>query len=70
MVVMSPFVRQLPKTNFSMPDKKDSMIVLKELLETGELKPVVDRTFRLSEVPEAIRYMEEGHSRGKIIVTV
>ena len=53
-----------------MPDKKDSMVVLKELLETGELRPVVDRTFPLSEVPEAIRYMEEGHSRGKIIVTV
>jgi len=70
MVVMSPFVRQLPKTNFSMPDKKDSMVILKELLETGELRPIVDRTFPLSEVPDAIRHMEAGHSRGKIIVTV
>ena len=70
LVVMSPFARQLPKANFSMPVKKDSMVVLKELIEAGKLKPVIDRTFPLSEVPNAIRYMQEGHSRGKVVITI
>ena len=70
LVVMSPFARQLPKANFSMPVKKDSMVVLKELIEAGKLKPVIDRTFPLSEVPNAIRYMQEGHSLGKVVITI
>jgi NADPH:quinone reductase-like Zn-dependent oxidoreductase len=44
--------------------------VLRELLESGEIAPAVDRTFPLSEVPTAIRYLQEGHARGKIVVTV
>ena len=50
-------------------NEKD-LIVLKELLEAGEVTPVIDRTYPLSEVPEAIRYLEEGHARGKIVITV
>ena len=43
---------------------------MKELLETGKVVPVIDRRYPLSEVPEAIRYLEEGHARGKVIITV
>jgi NADPH:quinone reductase-like Zn-dependent oxidoreductase len=50
-------------------NEKD-LIVLKELLEAGGVTPVIDRTYPLSEVPEAIRYLEEGHARGKIVITV
>ena len=50
--------------------KSDSMAVLKEFLEAGKITPVVDRTYPLSEVPDAIRYLEEGHAQGKIIITV
>jgi NADPH:quinone reductase-like Zn-dependent oxidoreductase len=39
-------------------------------METGKLTPVIDRTYPLAEVPEAIRYLEEGHARGKVIITV
>jgi len=46
------------------------MIVLKELMESGKVTPVMDRTFPLSEVPEAIRYLEEGHAKGKVVITV
>jgi NADPH:quinone reductase-like Zn-dependent oxidoreductase len=46
------------------------MAVLKELLEAGRLTPVIDRTFPLSEAPEAIRYLEEGHARGRIVIAV
>jgi NADPH:quinone reductase-like Zn-dependent oxidoreductase len=41
-----------------------------ELLEVGKVVPVIDRTFPLSETAEALRYMEEGHPKGKIVITV
>jgi len=70
LVALSPFVSQLPPPNFSMPNKKDSMALLRELLEAGKLTPVIDRTYPLEEVPEAIRYLEEGRARGKVVVSL
>jgi NADPH:quinone reductase-like Zn-dependent oxidoreductase len=69
-IAMSPFVSHLPRSGFSMPPKKESMAVLREFLEAGKLTPVIDRTYPLSEVPEAIRYLEEGHVQGKVVITV
>jgi NADPH:quinone reductase-like Zn-dependent oxidoreductase len=43
---------------------------LTELLEAGKIKPVIDRSFKLSEVPEALLYYGKGHARGKVIITV
>jgi NADPH:quinone reductase-like Zn-dependent oxidoreductase len=43
---------------------------IKELLETGRIKPVIDKLYPLSEVPEALRYLEEGHAKGKVVITV
>src|SRR5918999_149329 len=63
LVAISPFVSQIPTPNFSMPDKKGQMAVLQDLLEAGKLTPVIDRTYSLGEVPEAIRYLEEGHAQ-------
>jgi NADPH:quinone reductase-like Zn-dependent oxidoreductase len=53
----------------SRPDQKD-LAFMKELLETGKVKPVIDRRYPLSEVAEALRYLEEGHAKGKIVITV
>jgi NADPH:quinone reductase-like Zn-dependent oxidoreductase len=50
--------------------KKSDLVVLKELLETGKIEPVIDRTVALSEVPEAIRHLEKEHARGKVVVRV
>jgi len=43
---------------------------VRELIEAGKLTPVIDRTYPLSEVPEAIRHLEAGHTRGKLVITV
>jgi NADPH:quinone reductase-like Zn-dependent oxidoreductase len=50
--------------------RKNDLVILKELLETGKIKPIIDRTVALSDVPDAIRYLEEVHARGKIVVNV
>ena len=69
LMVLSPFVNQLPRLRFSTPSKKDLMAVLKDLLETGKLTPVIDRTYPLDEAAEAIRYLASGDARGRIILT-
>jgi NADPH:quinone reductase-like Zn-dependent oxidoreductase len=49
---------------------KEDLIVLKELMETKKVTPVIDRSYKLSEVPDAIRYLEEGHARGKVVISL
>jgi NADPH:quinone reductase-like Zn-dependent oxidoreductase len=70
LMAMSPFVSQLPDVRFATPDKKASMALFKELLESGKLMPHIDKTYSLSEVPEAIRYLREGNAKGKVVITV
>jgi NADPH:quinone reductase-like Zn-dependent oxidoreductase len=52
------------------PNKKEDLVFIKELLEAGKVVPVIDRRYPLSELAEAIRYLEEGHARGKVVITV
>jgi NADPH:quinone reductase-like Zn-dependent oxidoreductase len=68
-VVVSKFVRQklLP---FMARSSQEDLLFLGELLESGKVVPVIDRSYPLEEVPEAIRYLEEGHARGKVVITV
>lgn len=54
---------------FSRPDR-DDLLVLKELIEEEKVSPVIDRRFPLDEVPEAIRYLEEGHTQGKVVIAI
>jgi NADPH:quinone reductase-like Zn-dependent oxidoreductase len=70
LIAMSPFVSQLPDLSLSMPNKKDSLAVLKEFIQAGKITPVIDRTYSLSEVPQAIRYLEEGNAQGKVVITL
>jgi NADPH:quinone reductase-like Zn-dependent oxidoreductase len=51
------------------PNKKD-LTFMKELLEAGKVVPVIDRRYTLREVPEALRYLEEGHAKGKVVITI
>jgi NADPH:quinone reductase-like Zn-dependent oxidoreductase len=68
-LMLSPFVRQTLRSLFSMPRKEDLQFV-KELVDAGKVTPVIDRTYPLREVPEAIRYLTAGHARGKVVITV
>src|SRR5215208_279829 len=68
-LMLSPFVSQKLGTFVNKGNHED-LLVLKELIESGKVTPVIDRTYPLSQVPEAIRYLEEGHARGKVVITV
>ena len=65
----SPFVRQRMRI-FLTRHTRDDLVVLKELVEAGKVTPVIDRRYQLSEVPEALRHQGEGHSRGKIVISI
>jgi NADPH:quinone reductase-like Zn-dependent oxidoreductase len=68
-LVLSRFVSQKFVVFIAKLNKEDLMIV-GDLMAAGKITPVVDRRYRLSEVPEAIRYLEEGHASGKIVITL
>jgi NADPH:quinone reductase-like Zn-dependent oxidoreductase len=68
-MMLSPFVGQKLGT-FINKENHEDLTVLTELIEAGMVTPVIDRTYPLSEVPEAIRYLEEGHAQGKVVITV
>jgi NADPH:quinone reductase-like Zn-dependent oxidoreductase len=67
--VRSFFVRQQGRLFLSVPNQED-LVFLKELIESGKMTPVIDRTYRLSETPEALGYLGEGHARGKVVITL
>jgi len=55
---------------FISKERRQDLEELQALLESGAIRPVVDKTFSLTEVPEAISYLREGSARGKIAITV
>lgn len=67
--VASLFASQKFVTFMARRNKEDLMLIC-ELMTAGKVRPVIDRRYKLSEVPEAIRYLAEGHARGKIVITL
>ena len=67
-LVVSRFVSQ-KLLAFTAHVTTEDLVVLKELAEVGKITPVIDRTYPLSESPDAIRYLEAGHARGKVVIT-
>ena len=68
-MVFSKFVNQ--QMGMMMADANhNDLTVLADMMQSGKLKPVIDRTYKLDQVPDAIRYLEQGHARGKVVITV
>lgn len=56
--------------NMLQRSNQDDLLFLKELLEAGKVRPVIDRSYKLSQVQDAFRYFEEGHAQGKVVITI
>jgi NADPH:quinone reductase-like Zn-dependent oxidoreductase len=68
-MMIAPFVSQEIRMKMTDPKQSD-LTFLADLMQSGKLKPVIDRTYKFSELPEAIRYVEQGHARGKVVVAI
>ncbi len=68
-LLLSPFISQKMGMMMADANQKD-LTILADLMQSGKVKPVIDRTYKLSEVPAAIAYLEQGHARGKVVITV
>lgn len=69
LLAMSPFGKALPEMTYATPSGAITMPILKALLKAGKISPVIDKVFPLSEVREAMRYLQSGKACGKIILT-
>ena len=68
-LILAPFVKQ--KFGMILAElNKEDLATLGALMEAGTVTPVVDRSYQLSDASEALRYLEQGHARGKVVVTV
>jgi NADPH:quinone reductase-like Zn-dependent oxidoreductase len=68
-LVLSVFVRQRLRA-LIMTKNQDNLVVVKEFIEADKLKPVISASYTLNEAPKAMRHFEEGHARGKVVITV
>jgi len=68
-LVLSPFVSQKFVVYIARSSRED-LTTMSELMASGKVKPVIDKRYKLSEVPEAIQYLEQRHARGKVIITL
>jgi len=67
--ILSPFVSQ--KFDMMLAElNPEDLTILRDLMQAGKVTPVIDRTYKLSEVPEALRYLEQGHARGKVVISM
>jgi NADPH:quinone reductase-like Zn-dependent oxidoreductase len=68
-LLLSVFVSQKAIPFIGKPSH-DDLTLFGELIATGKLQPVIDRSYTLREVPDAVRHVEEGHARGKVLITL
>jgi NADPH:quinone reductase-like Zn-dependent oxidoreductase len=57
-------------TGLMAQQRQEDLQTLSELIEAGKVTPLIDRTYSLGETPEAIRYLEQGHPGGKVVITI
>jgi NADPH:quinone reductase-like Zn-dependent oxidoreductase len=66
---LSLFLRQQGRPYLASPNN-ENLSALKQLVESGKVKPIIDETYPLSEISEAFHYLNEGHARGKVVITI
>jgi NADPH:quinone reductase-like Zn-dependent oxidoreductase len=72
-VLLGPWIRRITGKKVGIlfvPQNRKDLIAITELCEAGKVHPIIDRRYPLSEVPEALRYVAEGHAKGKVVITV
>jgi NADPH:quinone reductase-like Zn-dependent oxidoreductase len=67
--LLSAFMRQHASPFLSVPNAKD-LLYMKDLIEAGKVMPVIDKTYPMSEMREAFRYLEEEHAQGKVVIVI
>jgi NADPH:quinone reductase-like Zn-dependent oxidoreductase len=67
--LLFPLVSQKLTTFIASENSKDLMI-LRDLIESGKITPAIDRTYPLSQTPAAIRHLQQGRARGKVVITI
>jgi NADPH:quinone reductase-like Zn-dependent oxidoreductase len=65
-----PLIGKQKMSLFMAKINKKDLVFLKDLLEARKIVPVIDRRYPLSDVAEALRYLEEGHAQGKVVITI
>jgi len=68
-ILLSPFAKQSLRAFIASANKED-LETLTGLIEAGKVTPVIDRSYEFSQIPEALRYLGEGHTQGKVVITV
>ena len=68
-MILSPLISQKLGTFIGTQNTAD-LVVIAGLIDAGKVSPVIDRAYPLSEVPKAIRYLQDGHARGKVVITI
>ena len=68
-LMLAPFTSQR-LTTFICSENTQDLQALTELIESGQVRPVIDRTYPLSQIPQAIQYLRDGHAQGKVVVNL
>jgi NADPH:quinone reductase-like Zn-dependent oxidoreductase len=72
-LLLGPWIKRTTAKNIRVlvvPQNRKDLISITELCDAGKILPVIDRRYSLSEVPEALRYVAEGHAKGKVVITL
>jgi NADPH:quinone reductase-like Zn-dependent oxidoreductase len=72
-VLLGPWIRRATGKRLSIlvvPQNRKDLIAITELCQTGKVRPVIDRHYPFSEIPEALRYVSEGRAKGKVVITI
>jgi NADPH:quinone reductase-like Zn-dependent oxidoreductase len=70
---LGPWIKRTTSKNIRIlmvPQNRNDLAAITQLCETGKIVPVIDRRYPLVEVPEAMRYVGEGHAKGKVVIVV